>query len=216
MPKTMDVTLTAAADGTSGSKRVTVSADNKHSTSRSVPAAKTGNLTTRTDNDTGELTMDPGHGIGTGNKLDVYWIDPTTLAVMSRVNMTVGTVAGDTVPIDGGTGDNLPLAASEITASVPVVETVNLNIGAAGVNVQGIRATGARSAAVAVFEGATLLGAHRMNASADGGVPSSDIWAVGVTGDNPYGTAVGAANTIALSNGDSTQAAEVTIDILYN
>ena len=79
-----------------------------------IPAAKVGALTTRTDNDTGELTMETGHGITTGATLNVYW------AGGKRLGMTVGTVATNAVPIDGGTGDNLPADESPITAMVPV------------------------------------------------------------------------------------------------
>lgn len=81
-----------------------------------LSAAKSGTLTTRTDNDTGELTMSGGHGITTGARLDVYWEGG------SRRGMTVGTVSSNQVPIDGGTGDNLPADETTITASVPVEE----------------------------------------------------------------------------------------------
>lgn len=84
----------------------------------SLAAAKGGNLSTRTDNDTGTLTMDSGgHGITTGARLDVYW---NVAGVKGcRRGMTVGTVSGTSVPIDGGAGDNLPAQASDIAAMVP-------------------------------------------------------------------------------------------------
>jgi hypothetical protein len=81
----------------------------------SVPAAQGGVLTVRTDNDTGSLTMTSGgHGITTGSRLDLYW------AGGCRRGMVVGTVAGSVVPIDLGTGDNLPGASTAIQAAVPV------------------------------------------------------------------------------------------------
>ena len=83
-------------------------------TSYSVPAAKAGTLTTRTDNDTGELTMGGGHGIVDGDRLDLYWTGGC------RRGMVVGVVAGNAVPIDGGSGDNLPAQDTAIVASVPV------------------------------------------------------------------------------------------------
>jgi hypothetical protein len=82
-----------------------------------LAAAKVGALTTRTDDDTGELTMNSGHGITTGAVLDVYW------GTGKRVGMTVGTVATNAVPIDGGTGDVLPADETAITAMVPQLET---------------------------------------------------------------------------------------------
>jgi hypothetical protein len=83
---------------------------------KSLAAAKTGTLSARTDNDTGTLTMSAGHGITTGARLDVYWDGGC------RAGMTVGTVATNSVPIDGGSGDNLPTATTAITAMVPAEE----------------------------------------------------------------------------------------------
>ena len=73
---------------------------------------RVGTLTTRTDRNTGTLTMSPGHGITTGETIDIRW------GSLNRYNVVVGTVAGNSVPIDFGTGDILPLAASAITAVV--------------------------------------------------------------------------------------------------
>lgn len=81
-----------------------------------LPAAKVGALTTRTDNDTGTLTMAASHGITTGARLDLYWDGG------SRRGITVGTVSVNSVPIDGGTGDNLPADETAITAMVPQEE----------------------------------------------------------------------------------------------
>lgn len=78
-----------------------------------VAAAKTGQLTTRTDANTGVLTMSSGHGITTGARLDVYWTGG------SRYGMTVGSVSGTTVPIDLGAGDDLPANLTNVTAMVP-------------------------------------------------------------------------------------------------
>lgn len=87
-----------------------------------VPAAKTGELTTRTNDTEGTLTMDTGHGIETGDRLDIYWSGG------SRRGITVGTVAGDAVPLtDSGAGDNLPAAETAIIAMVPHEEAFPLN-----------------------------------------------------------------------------------------
>lgn len=83
-------------------------------------AAKTGTLSTRTDNNTGTLTMDTGHGITTGQIIDIYWSGGVQRTV------TVGTVATNSVPIDGGIGDNLPSATTAITAVVQ--KAINLAI----------------------------------------------------------------------------------------
>lgn len=113
-----------AALGMTFGAQTTVSSDLATPWSVELAAAKIGSLSTRTDNDTGVLTMNSGHGITTGARLDVYW----TVGGVSgrRYGMTVGTVSGDTVPIDGGAGDNLPAALSAVTAMVPDEEAVAL------------------------------------------------------------------------------------------
>jgi hypothetical protein len=103
-----------------------------------LAAAKSGQLTTRTDDDTGELTMAPGHGITTGQRLDVFWTGG------HRRGMTVGTVAGDVVPIDGGSGDVLPANLTAITAQVPAEEAFNV----VGNNLQFLAARASRRGAV--------------------------------------------------------------------
>jgi len=75
-----------------------------------------GRLTTRTDDETGTLTMDSaGHGIATGNKINISW------ASGARYNITVGTVSGTSVPIgadNSGDGDPLPPDETDIMAIV--------------------------------------------------------------------------------------------------
>ena len=83
-------------------------------------AAKAGTLSTRTDNNTGTLTLGSGHGITDGQIIDVYWSGGVQRTV------TVGTVSGTSVPIDGGIGDNLPIATTAITACVQ--KAINLAI----------------------------------------------------------------------------------------
>lgn len=83
-------------------------------------AAKVGELTTRTDNDTGTLTMVTGHGITTGATIDIYWVGG------SRRGVTVGAVAGDSVPFDTGAGDNLPALNTDVTVQVVDEEVCDL------------------------------------------------------------------------------------------
>lgn len=123
MPETMRLVRTGTIGGATGTftETINVSGDSIERASPSIPAAKTGTLTVRTDADTGSLTMAASHGITTGQKLDVFW------ATGSRRNMTVGTVATNVVPIDGGSGDDLPDAATSITAMVPVEVVMSLD-----------------------------------------------------------------------------------------
>jgi hypothetical protein len=86
----------------------------------SLTAAKTGQLTTRTNDTSGELTMAAGHGITTGQIIDIYWTGGVQYGV------TVGAVATNSVPISLGDGDNLPTEDTVITAVVQ--KSINLAI----------------------------------------------------------------------------------------
>lgn len=87
-----------------------------------VPAAKAGTLTARTDADTGSVTLGAGHGITDGMIVDVYWTGG------QRRGMTVGTVATNVVPLDGGAGDDLPVTST----AVQVMERQEFTFGVAG------------------------------------------------------------------------------------
>lgn len=80
-----------------------------------IPAGKAGTLSTRTDNETGTLTLGSGHGITTAATIDLFWDGG------ARYGITVGTVSGTSVPIgadNAGTGDNLPTQGTAIVASM--------------------------------------------------------------------------------------------------
>jgi hypothetical protein len=85
-----------------------------------VPRAKSGTLSVRTDNTTGTMVLETGHGITTGAKVDIYFTGGC------RRNVTVGTVSGTSVPISGGSGNNLPIATSAVQAMVPVAVAVGV------------------------------------------------------------------------------------------
>lgn len=168
-----------------------------------LAAAKAGDLTTRTDDNTGTLTMDSGHGITTGSLLDVYWEGGC------RRGMTVGTVATNSVPIDGGNGDNLPVVNTEITAMVPVVHNLLID----GDNVLGFAFYGQRRAAIDFLETASAYGfgvdVEEDNSDLSGGY----IWdsASGVT--NPLaGLDV---VEVRMSHGDSGASRTVRVAIVY-
>jgi hypothetical protein len=72
-----------------------------------LAAAGVGSLTTRTDANTGVLTMTAGHGIVTG-KVDVYW------AAGVRYGMDA-VVTVNSIAIDLGAGNDLPDAATAVT-----------------------------------------------------------------------------------------------------
>lgn len=88
------------------------SASGQISQQPNLPAAKSGTLTGRTDNDTGVATLAGGHGIISTDKVDVYWTGGR------RYGMTA-TVAVNAVSVDGGTGDNLPAQDTPVTVVKP-------------------------------------------------------------------------------------------------
>lgn len=72
--------------------------------------AKTGVLTTRTDNTSGVATLEAGHGIVVSDVVDLYW------AGGRRYNVSVTAInLGTAVTFSGGAGDNLPLAGTDLT-----------------------------------------------------------------------------------------------------
>lgn len=116
MSVSMQVNENVQAMGYTFPAQITLEADGGNVKSITLAAAKVGQLTTRTDANTGELTMAASHGISNSDRLDVYWDGG------SRRGMTVGTVDGNDVPIDGGAGDDLPDNLTAVTAMVPQEE----------------------------------------------------------------------------------------------
>lgn len=99
---------------------ITVEADSAGSSQRSVDAATAGTLTTRTDADTGVITLSGGHGLSSGTG-DVFWNDTTTGIKGSRRGMT-WTVSVNALTVDGGAGDDLPDSGTIMGVMVPVSE----------------------------------------------------------------------------------------------
>lgn len=74
-----------------------------------------GELTGRTDDDTGIVTLATGHGIETADVVDVYWAGGV------RYGMDA-TVDANAVTVDGGAGDALPILNTTITALVEQID----------------------------------------------------------------------------------------------
>ena len=72
-----------------------------------LAVGKSGTLGTRTDNDTGVVTLSTGHGIASLDVCDVYWTGGKRLGMAA-------TVSTNDVTLDGGTGDNLPAEDSTV------------------------------------------------------------------------------------------------------
>jgi len=80
------------------------------------PSGTAGTLSTRTDDDTGVVTLSSGHGLQVNDKVTVAW--PASPGGI-RSLMTVTDVTGDDVTIDLGTGDVLPAQAAAVTVIKP-------------------------------------------------------------------------------------------------
>ncbi len=68
-----------------------------------------GTLSTRTDDDTGIVTIASGHGVTTNDTIDVLW------AAGKIYGMTVSASDSTTVTLDGGDGDALPVANASVS-----------------------------------------------------------------------------------------------------
>ena len=97
--------------GVTMTSTVTRTADAQIGVDPSLPAAKSGALTTRTGDSAGTMTLESGHGIQTGDVIEVYWEGGM------RYRVTVGTVSGTSVPFSAGSGDALPAQGTSVTAS---------------------------------------------------------------------------------------------------
>lgn len=176
--------------------------------SATAPAAKAGTLSTRTDNTSGTLTLTAGHGIATGNTIDLYWTENGIAG--KRRNVTVGTVAGTSVPISGGAGDNLPSQTTAVTCMKQVnldVDFVGNNVAQAGAVLNGLT-TGKRGT-LQFFEGST----SRVTIDFTAGSPW--IWTAGKgQGANPFASY--AISSATLSHEDANASASCEIGLLMN
>lgn len=112
---TLTSQVTASVLGSSFTVDQSVSAESGVKCEPACGPGWAGILTVRTDNDTGTVTItNAAHTVATGARVDVYWTGG------SRRGVTVGTVAGTSVPIDLGAGDNLPVANTAVVVSVAV------------------------------------------------------------------------------------------------
>ena len=110
MSKTMVVAETVTVPGIGAQARTfTLTSPNEVGSEPSVPAAKTGSLTVRTNTTDGTITLDAGHGLTTGT-FDIFWSGG------SRSQVTC-TITVNACVITGGTGDDLPAAATAMTVS---------------------------------------------------------------------------------------------------
>lgn len=162
-----------------------------------LPAAKAGSLTTRTDDDTGVVTLATGHGIVSTNSVDVYWADGV------RYGMTA-TVSTNDVTVEGGAGDVLPADETAVTLAKQVVIDTDF----LGSLVEAIVASSSLRANIEFREAASSAAGVKL--------PAGEGWRwfseQGIA--NPLsGKSIA---SIQASCGNSTTAATLKIGVLYN
>ena len=113
-------------DGRQYDSQLAITAEAAQIVDKTMALAKNGTLTVRTDANTGSLTMEAGHGIITGDRLDIYWLHTDGVTWKCQRAVTAGTVATNVVPIDLGVGDNLPVAATAVVVAVVTMEAVSV------------------------------------------------------------------------------------------
>ncbi len=119
---TLNYSVSVSGLGGNIAQNIPRSADGGSIREVSLPVGKAGTLTTRTDVNTGQITMaSAGHGITTGANVDIYWEGGV------QYNATVGTVVGTTVPFDGGEGDDLPTNGTDVVVSVRQLIAIDLD-----------------------------------------------------------------------------------------
>ena len=111
-------------DGKNSTETVEITSENPKGTSQTLAAAIAGVLSTRTDNDTGIITVASGHGITAADTVIVTWDAGGTRTY--RYNVDVTAVSATTISIDVGAGTNLPIATTAVTVSIQKTEDCNL------------------------------------------------------------------------------------------
>lgn len=122
-----------------------ITADNAISSNPTLLAAITGTLTTRTDNDTGILTVATGHGILTSDTIGIGWYANGVWNYQHNVDVTA--VTGTTISIDLGVGTNLP---AQNTADIRISKKSDDSFNSGGVVTEDIKALGITAAAEAL------------------------------------------------------------------
>lgn len=198
---TMNLTLSCGGITVQGSAVRT--AEGQISQDVVLPAADDGELTTRTSDTAGTLTMESGHGISTGDEIDIFWT-ASGVAKCAR-GATVGTVAGLSVPFTGASGDALPTLNSDVTAD----ERVEVNTDFDGDDVLMVAMKSTRKGHFD-FQDSGSATLHQAKFIAD----EPWFWVSDTGASNPLtGNPV---DKLFLSNGDSANAATVKLGILYD
>lgn len=119
------VNITVSVGGVTVQGQAPRTAEGQISQTVELPAADSGTLSTRTSDTAGTLTLGSGHGVSTGDTIDIFWVASGVLKC--AYGATVGTVVGTSVPFTGASGDVLPAVDSAVTADVVVEINVDFD-----------------------------------------------------------------------------------------
>jgi len=161
-----------------------------------LPAGKSGTLTTRTDDNTGVVTVASGHGITDTDTVAVFWDGG------SRYGVDVTATGATTISIDVGSGTNLPAATTAVTVALQSSHAVAF----AGDNLSVI-AIGCIKRCSVEFLSSAPASLLRYDIAANEG----RMWVSSTDETNPLASDTVA--TVAVSNG-STTAATLRIGIV--
>lgn len=93
---------------------------------KTLAAAIAGTLTTRTDANTGVVTLPAGHGITTSDLVCVGWEDANG-NLTCHMLMDVTAAGATTITVDGGTGTDLPALNSAVKVGVVTNEFFHID-----------------------------------------------------------------------------------------
>ena len=160
---------------------------NVHQGPITLTAGKTGTIT-RSDADTGTITVAADHGIGDNEYVDVYWTGGR------RYQMLVSNSASTTFDVDSGAGDDLP---SDEATTITVCEHQDVDLAFTGSAVKLLYVTCTTRACVNfLLTGGTSAGAVDIP-EAGGGF----VWQYGSNVTAPIS---GAVTDVKVMNGSAT------------
>lgn len=111
-------TITTNVAGKSISSVIERTQEDARGVTIDLVTGKAGTLSTRTDADTGILTVASGHGITDTDTVAVFWEGG------SRYNVDVTATTATTISIDVGSGTDLPVATTAVVVSKQSIHNI--------------------------------------------------------------------------------------------
>lgn len=184
--------------GISVQQTITRSGDLTVAAQVTLPAGKAGTLTTRTDDNTGVVTVASGHGITASDTVDVYW------ATGRRYGVDVTATDSTTISIDLGAGDNLPTQSTAVTIVKQVAANVMIDGDNAKIVVVNFSVPGTSTAKTRItFFDAVAGGGTAVGSGLD--LTANEPHVTDVTGGDSNGYTGSVILSLVASNGGTTE-----------